>query len=64
MRLVEHVDAEPWIGSAHCKVLSGFLTAWTVSTPNPHIVQGSTVLSHWGLQPQNLSFGRTQTFSL
>ena len=43
LQLVESVDAEPWIWRANYKVIFGFSTAQGVSTPNPYIVQGSTV---------------------
>jgi len=43
--LFETVDAEPWICRADFKVICRFLTAQGVGSPNPCIVQGSTVVS-------------------
>ena len=38
------MDVELRIWRAYWEIIFRFLTAWGVGAPNPHIVQGSTVL--------------------
>ena len=38
----ESLDVESWIWRTK-KVIHGFFTMWSVSVPNPHVVQGSIV---------------------
>lgn len=38
----ESLDVESWIWGTK-KVIHGYFTMWSVSVPNPHVVQGSTV---------------------
>ena len=46
--LVESTDAEPWIGRANNKIRLRFSSAWRVGTPDPQIVQGSTMFRNEG----------------
>ena len=43
LQLLESAGAEPRVQRDNCKVICVFSIAWRVSTPNPCVVQGSTV---------------------
>ena len=42
--LAEPVDGKLQMPRDECKVIHGFSVSWRVGAPNPHIVQGSTVI--------------------
>ena len=43
-QVVESADAEPQIWSTDDKVILGFSTSRRVEFPNPHVIQGSSVI--------------------
>ena len=44
LQVVESADAEPQIWSTDDKVILGFSTSRRVEFPNPHVIQGSSVI--------------------